>query len=189
MRVLRAGAATWLALGLLGPAAAHPPPELADYVGARAGQASGGLDALGYVNVQGSYWWNAAEAVCVHMPISQGRFKSVDVVKPSACGKKVHAKTGSGAGCPSDVSEANRYLYPDCDKPKRAAAASGDIPQAAMLACMASADSYQGVMPGTSMVNNGHKKGKNWVLSMASGTYRSTCTVSAKGKVIDMNPG
>lgn len=188
MRLLRFCGAVSMAVGLLGPAAANPPPELADYVGARAGQASGGLDALGYVNVNGSYWWNAAEAVCVHMPVSQGRFTSVDVVEPSACGQKVHAKTGAGAGCPSDVSEANRYLYPDCDKPKPAAA-SGGIPPAAMSACMASADSYQNVTPGTSMVSNGHKKGENWVLSMASGTYRSTCTVSAKGKVIDMNPG
>ncbi len=84
-------------LGLLGPASAHPPPELADFVGARAGQAEGGLNQLGYQNVSGSYWWNASEGLCVHMPISQGRFSSVDIVKPSSCGKKTKASSNSGA--------------------------------------------------------------------------------------------
>lgn len=104
-----------LTLAMLGPAAAHPPAELADYVGARAGQAEGGLSQLGYVNVKGSYWLNSAEGICVHMPISQGRFKSVDIVKPKQCGVKLHTTHGPGAGCPVDVSQADRYLYPDCN--------------------------------------------------------------------------
>lgn len=112
---LRALAATALLLAwTAGPSVAHPPPELADYVGARAGQAEGGLTNLGYENVMGSYWWNAGEGVCVHMPVSQGKFKSVDIVKPGNCGIKINTKHGPGAGCPADVSQADRYLYPDC---------------------------------------------------------------------------
>ncbi|MBD9528133.1 MULTISPECIES: hypothetical protein [Paracoccus] len=111
-------APTRLALVLVmfaSPALAHPPPELEDFVGARSGQAEGGLNQRGFANVKGSYWWSAGEGICVHMPVSQGRFKSVDIVKPSDCGMRMRPKTGAGAGCPVDVTEADRYKYPDCN--------------------------------------------------------------------------
>ncbi|WP_209021361.1 hypothetical protein [Paracoccus ravus] len=97
-----------------GAALAHPPPELADFVGARAGQAEGGLGNRGYVNVNTSYWWSATEGVCVHMPVSQGRFKSVDIVKPADCGMRMKSRPEAGAGCPSNASEAERRSLPGC---------------------------------------------------------------------------
>lgn len=179
------------ALAMLTPAVAHPPPELESYVGARAGQAEGGLEGLGYVNTKGSYWWNAGEGVCVHMPVSQGRFKSVDIVKPAQCGAKMHANTGPGAGCPADVSQANRYMYPDCDAP--AGSSGGDfsnVSNAAVDACMKSADAYQNVAAGTSSPTAVQKSGANWVLTMSSGgSYVSTCTVTNRGQVVSMSPG
>lgn len=186
-----------LLAALAAPALAHPPAELADYVGARAGQAEGGLNALGYRNIKGSYWLNSAEGVCVHMPVSQGRFKSVDIVKPALCGVKLHTSHGAGAGCPADVSQADRYLYPDCDKPaaKAPAASAGgsdfsQVSDAAVAACMKSADAYQGVAAGTSSATAVSKSGGNWVMTMSSGgTYVSTCTVSNAGKVVSMSPG
>jgi len=75
------------------PAAAHPPEELESFVGARAGQAEMGLQNLGYENERSKgltgYWWNAAEAVCVAIVTSQGRYRSIDIVKPSQCGKRL----------------------------------------------------------------------------------------------------
>lgn len=193
----RLAAAGLMALLMLGGANAHPPPELADFVGAKAGQAEGGLNNLGYQNSGGSYWYNASEGVCVHMPVSQGRFKSVDIVKPANCGISIRSgDTGPGAGCPADVSQADRYLYPDCDAPAAtpaAAAPSGDfsdVSNAAVDACNKSADDYQGVAPGTSSPTGVTKSGANWVLTMSSGgTYVSTCTVTAAGKVVNMAPG
>lgn len=87
-----------LAAGMLAclaalPAAAHPPAELESFVGARAGQAEMGLQNLGYENERSkgltSYWWNAGEAVCVAIATAQGRYRSIDIVKPSQCGKKL----------------------------------------------------------------------------------------------------
>jgi len=187
-----------MTLLMLGGANAHPPPELADYVGAKAGQAEGGLNNLGYRNATGSYWFNAAEGVCVHMPVTQGRFKSVDIVKPASCGIKINSgDTGPGAGCPADVSDANRYLYPDCDAPAAAAPAAAapssdfsDVSDAMVAACNKSADDFQGVAAGTSSPTGVTKSGANWVLTMSSGsTYVSTCTVTADGKVVNMSPG
>jgi len=175
-----------------GSAGAHPPAELQNFVGAKGGQAEMGLQNLGYVSkrVKGltSFWWKAGSSTCVKIVTSNGRYKSIDIVGAAKCGMSASAGTGPGAGCPSDVSEANRYLYPDCDKPS--AGSSGDVPNAALAACRASADSFQGVTAGTSSVEGAAKAGSAWVLKMSSGgTYKSTCKVTPSGQVLSMSPG
>ncbi|MDX6807581.1 hypothetical protein [Terrihabitans rhizophilus] len=75
------------ASALMAPAAsAHPPAELQSYVGARAGQAELGIARLGYVNKIRNYWWHPRDAICVKFTVSQGRYRAIDIVKPSACG-------------------------------------------------------------------------------------------------------
>jgi hypothetical protein len=85
-----------------GPVLAHPPAELEGFVGARAGQAEMGLTNLGYENERSkgltSYWWNADEATCVSIVTKGGRYKTIDIVKPAQCGKKV---VGGNAPRPS----------------------------------------------------------------------------------------
>ena len=84
-----------LAFVTVTPAAAHPPDELESFVGARVGQAEMGLQNLGYESARTKgrtgYWWNADEATCVAILTSNGRYKSIDIVKPSNCGKKVRS--------------------------------------------------------------------------------------------------
>jgi hypothetical protein len=85
----------------MSPVLAHPPTELESFVGAKAGQAEMGLQNLGYDNARTkgltSYWWNADEAVCVAIVTKGGRYKTIDIVKPAQCGKKVVAG-GTEAG-------------------------------------------------------------------------------------------
>jgi outer membrane lipoprotein SlyB len=65
--------------------------DLADFVGARAGQAEGGLVNKGYVlaRTEGltAYWWNENTQACIRIVTNQGRFESVDTASRSDCGK------------------------------------------------------------------------------------------------------
>lgn len=93
---------------LVSPALAHPPAELESFVGARAGQAEMGLTNLGYENERSkgltSYWWNADEATCVSIVTKAGRYKSIDIVKPAQCGKKVVGGSAPGPSGPTVMS-------------------------------------------------------------------------------------
>lgn len=63
--------------------------DIADFNGARAGQAEGGLNARGYYYVRSrgltGYWWNAATRTCAAIVTSNGRFSSVTTASPSEC--------------------------------------------------------------------------------------------------------
>ncbi len=100
---------------LASPAFAAPPADLADLVGAKAGQAEGMVESRGYAPTTKNNWWNAGTGVCAHLSVSQGRYKSISAVKASKCGmggaKKAAARK---TACPPDVSEADRYKYPGC---------------------------------------------------------------------------
>ena len=186
-----AAAVALLAAVFASPASASPTADLQDFVGAKGGQAEMGLQNLGYQSTRVSgltaYWWNSSKNTCAKIVTSKGRYRTIDTVPAASCGQSGGPATGPGAGCPADVSQANRHQYPDCDKPS--AAGSGDVPQAVLDACMARADEFQGVARGTSMASGATLVGANWVLQMASGTYKSTCTASAAGRVINMSAG
>ena len=82
------------------PTLARPPADLADFVGARAGQAEMGIQNLGYVfdHSHGltSFWWNGR--VCVSIVTSQGRYQSIDRVSRDHCVSQPSAGGGSSAG-------------------------------------------------------------------------------------------
>jgi len=92
------------------PTLAKAPANIADLVGARAAGAETQMEARGYQNVGKNNWWDGSN--CVHVRVSQGRYKAIDSLKPSACGQGSGAAT---ATCPADVSEADRYKYPACN--------------------------------------------------------------------------
>ena len=64
--------------------------DIADFQGARAGQAEGGLNARGYffARAQGltSFWWNAGTQTCARIVTSNGRYSSVSTAAPADCG-------------------------------------------------------------------------------------------------------
>ncbi|MBW9118401.1 hypothetical protein JNB88_32915 [Rhizobium cauense] len=175
-------------VGLSVPAFAKSPADIADLVGARAAGAESEIQARGYDNVKNNIWWNAATGTCVRVRVSNGRYSAIDTLQPSACGKK--SGSAASGSCPPDVSEADRYKYPACQGSGsgNAAAASGNVPQAALSACMRRADDFQNARQGTSVVNGAARSGANWVLTMATGQYTSKCTVSGSGRVVSMDP-
>ncbi len=67
-----------------------PPPDIADMVGAKGGQAEMGLGSRGYqlARTQGltAFWWNASTGVCAQIVTADGRYKSINSVAPSNCG-------------------------------------------------------------------------------------------------------
>ena len=146
---------------LAAPAWAKAPADIADLVGARAAGAETEIQARGYDNYRNNIWWNPATRACVRIHVSNGRYASIDTLKPSDCGQASASSGGS----------------------------SGDVPQAALNACMRRADQYQNVATGTSMVSGAQRSGANWVLKMDSGEFKSTCTVTASGKVVSIDPG
>ncbi|MDR6755962.1 hypothetical protein J2Y48_001252 [Mycoplana sp. BE70] len=66
--------------------------------------------------------------------------------------------------------------------------ATGEVPQAALDACMRGADEFQDATPGTSVANGAECSGPNWVLTMGTGAYTSKCTVTGSGKIVSMDP-
>lgn len=62
-------------------------------------------------------------------------------------------------------------------------------PDAARSACERRADQYQSAPGGSSVaVSQRGTGGGNYVFTMATGHYRSTCTASSSGQVIDISP-
>lgn len=70
----------------------------------------------------------------------------------------------------------------------------GDVPAAAVNACINRADDMWAAARGTSVLNGavltdqGNQNG-NWALQMGTGTLQSTCTVTPIGGVISIEPG
>jgi hypothetical protein len=70
------------------------PPDLADLVGAKGGQAEGELERRGYVYAKGSTsgnakyssWWNATKGQCVMIRTEEGRYQSIVSTLPFDCG-------------------------------------------------------------------------------------------------------
>ena len=62
-------------------------------------------------------------------------------------------------------------------------------PDAARTACERRADQYQNAPGGSSVaVSQRSSGGGNYAFTMATGHYRSTCTASSNGQVIDISP-
>jgi hypothetical protein len=152
------------ALALLAsPALADTPDDIVDLLGARAPGAETQMQARGYADVGGNNtWWNAKTGVCVKVHVSQGRYRTIDMVAPADCGMK--ALEESDAVSPRDPS------------------------RAAMDACMNAADALQEEAIGSSVVKHARRSGENWVLSMDTGGHASHCTVTQSGDVIGMDP-
>lgn len=143
------------------PAIAAAPGDIADLVGARAAGAESEMQARGYEDAGGNNtWWNAEKRTCVKVRVSNGRYSSIDSLSASACNQSAATS----------------------------APASGNVPQSALAACSSRADAYQNARKGTSVVNGAQRAGPNWVLTMATGTYSSKCTVTGSGRVISMDP-
>lgn len=92
---------TWLILLTMSalPAAAYAqstPRDLADMVGARAGQAEGELARRGYRFVRNdrgddrsyTYWWNEARQQCVTIATMEGRYDSIITTLAPDCGRQ-----------------------------------------------------------------------------------------------------
>lgn len=70
-------------------------PDLADLVGARAGQAEGALQSRGYVYAKGSTsgnakysaWYNASTGRCAMIQTADGRYQSIVQAPPGDCGR------------------------------------------------------------------------------------------------------
>jgi hypothetical protein len=65
--------------------------DLAEFVGAGAGQAEAGLANKGYVlaRTEGltAFWWNETTQTCARIVTNQGRYESVDTAARTDCGK------------------------------------------------------------------------------------------------------
>ena len=65
--------------------------DLADFVGARAGQAELGLSNKGYelAHTEGltGYWWNETSSTCARIVTNDGRYESIDTAPSSDCKK------------------------------------------------------------------------------------------------------
>ena len=63
--------------------------DLSDFVGARAGQAEGGLQARGYelIRSQGltSYWFNRATGSCAAITTAEGRYSDITMLPAEDC--------------------------------------------------------------------------------------------------------
>lgn len=133
--------ATGLMLTVI-PAHAEAPSDISDLVGARAAGAESEMQARGYEDVGGNNtWWNAATKTCAKVHVSNGHYSKIDTLKASQCGKH-----GGGSTA--------------------AAATAGEVPQAALNACMRRADEFQNATLGTSVANGAERSGPNWVLTM-----------------------
>ncbi len=163
--------ATCLALTAASPALAKAPADIADLVGARAAGAESEMQARGYENVKNNIWLNAATGTCVKVSVSQGKYKAIAQQKASVCGQ-------SGAMKAKDAGSAST------------GDASGEVPEAALNACMKRADDFQNAAVGTSMARGAQRSGANWVLKMDTGAEgKSTCTVTGSGQVVSIDPG
>jgi hypothetical protein len=147
---------------LASPAWAQAPSDIADLIGARGAGAESEIQARGYDNVRDNIWWNAARQQCVRVHVSNGRYARIDTLHATDCGQR------GGAN---------------------AAASGGDVPEAALTACERRADEFQNVAHGSSAVDGATRAGPNWVLKMATGQYRSTCTVTGSGRILSIDPG
>jgi hypothetical protein len=155
-------AATVLALIAL-PAFADTPDDIVDLLGARAPGAETQMQARGYVDVKGNnVWWNQQTGVCVRVHVSQGRYKTIDMLSPIDCGGKAF---GESEG-----------------------AASREPSQAAMDSCMNAADAYDEEETGASTVRSFRRSGEDWVLTMKTPGNTVHCTVTQAGQVVSMDP-
>lgn len=141
------------------PAFASPPQDIADLVGARAAGAESEMQARGYEDIRNNTWWNDATGACVRVHVSNGHYSRIDRLDPADCGQS-NAASGS----------------------------SGDVPQAALNACMRRADEFQNAKSGSSVANGAERSGPNWVLTMGTGSYSSRCTVTGSGKIVSIDP-
>lgn len=71
------------------PVATGGAGDLSDFVGARAGQAEGGLQARGYelIRSQGltSYWFNRATGSCAAITTADGRYANITMLPAEDC--------------------------------------------------------------------------------------------------------
>ncbi len=140
------------------PALADPPDDIVDLLGARAPGAETQMQARGYADVDGNTWWNDQTGVCVKVHVSQGRYKAIDMVTAADCGMKA---------------------MEDSDRPS-----PNEPDQAAVDACMNSADLLQEVELGTSVMQGAKRSGENWLLTMNTSGRHSRCTVTPSGDVL-----
>lgn len=95
-----AGSAVIFAMLFVGvaPAAAKPPSDVSDLVGARAPGGETQMQSRGYTMAKSrdgaQYWWNSGTKTCARIVVANGRYASVDKADASDCG---HGG-GSGAG-------------------------------------------------------------------------------------------
>ena len=93
--------------------------------------------------------------------MSQGRYKTIDMLPDGDCGMKAMEESD--------------------------AAARGEPSKAAVDACMNSADEYQEEPDGSSVMKHAKRSGANWVLTMDTGGDSSHCMVTDAGDVIGMD--
>lgn len=160
MRTLKLIIPVGLALSA-SPALADTPDDIVGLLGARAPGAETQMQARGYADIGGNNtWWNAGTGVCVKVHVSQGRYRTIDMLPDRNCGMK--AMEESEAAAPREPS------------------------QRAADACMNSADAYQEEPDGSSVVKHAKRSGANWVLTMDTGGDTSHCTVTDAGDIIGM---
>lgn len=103
-----------LCLGAIGlftiSAAAHPPSDLADLVGARAPGGDTALQYRGYADMGHhgltAYWWSDEAEICVRVLTADGRYQAVDIVRPRNCGMAGNkADPGGHKASPSQMRE------------------------------------------------------------------------------------
>jgi hypothetical protein len=144
------------------PALATPPAEIADLVGARAPGAEAEMQTRGYQDIHDNTWWNSSTKTCVRVHVSEGHYSRIDTLAPGDCGQGSQGSAGANA--------------------------SGEVPEAVLNACSRRADEYQNAARGTSSVEGATQNGGEWVLKMATGTYKSKCTADSNGSVKDISP-
>ncbi len=71
------------------PASTGGAGDLSDFVGARAGQAEGGLQARGYELIRSegltSYWFNRATGSCAAITTADGRYSNITMLPAEDC--------------------------------------------------------------------------------------------------------
>ena len=94
---MMAGAVALLALagcvedtgGTSAPASTGGAGDLSDFVGARAGQAEGGLQARGYELIRSegltSYWFNRTTGSCAAITTADGRYSNITMLPAEDC--------------------------------------------------------------------------------------------------------
>lgn len=72
-----------------GMPSAGSPTDVTDFVGAPAGQAEGGLRALGYEAIRSegltTFWFNRATGACARITTSNGRYSDVTMLPAEDC--------------------------------------------------------------------------------------------------------